>query len=96
MFRKIMICATAFFVSAAVFALPQANPQKAWRPVKATAPQKAEKAFPKIANDKVVVCGNKKLMLGQDGTLILSNASGMIAKINPYNAFVEKASNKIE
>ncbi|MBO5765873.1 MAG: carbohydrate binding domain-containing protein, partial [Lentisphaeria bacterium] len=58
--------------------------------------QKAEKAFPKIANDKVVVCGNKKLMLGQDGTLILSNASGMIAKINPYNAFVEKASNKIE
>ena len=96
MFRKIMICATAFCVSAAVLAVPQANPQKAWRPVKAAVQQKAEKAVPKILNEKMVVCGNKKIMLGQDGTLIISNASGMISKIVLANAFVEKKSGNID
>ena len=56
------------------------------------APQKAELS----ADGKAVICGNKKLLLGQDGTLTVANASGKIATIRPNNAFTVKKTGETE
>ena len=94
--RKLFIAAAASGIALSAFALPQVNPQKAWRPVKKSAPQKAVAATPKILNDKVIVCGNKKLQLSHDGKLVLSNAAKKIATIIPFVAYTNKVENKID
>ncbi|MBO5643922.1 MAG: hypothetical protein J6S90_01620, partial [Lentisphaeria bacterium] len=94
--RKLFIAAAASGIALSAFALPQVNPQKAWRPVKKSAPQKAVAATPKILNDKVVVCGNKKLQLSHDGKLVLSNAAKKIATIIPFVAYTNKVENKVD
>ena len=48
------------------------------------------------ADGKTVVCGNKKLLLSQDGTITVANASGKIATISPNNAFINKKTGGIE
>ena len=81
-------------VSAA--ALKEANPQKAWRPARKSAPQKSVAATPKIVNEKMVVCGNKKMLLTHDGKIVLSNAAAKIADIQPYTSFEDKETGKTD
>ena len=81
-------------VSAA--ALKEANPQKAWRPARKSAPQKSVAATPKIVNEKMVVCGNKKMLLTHDGKIVRSNAAAKIADIQPYTSFENKEPGKTD
>ena len=58
-----LIAAAVVLVSGVASALPEAVQQKAWRPVNKGTAQKAVAAKPCIMNEKLVVCGNKKLLL---------------------------------
>ena len=53
-------------------------------------------AAPKIVSEKMVVCGNKKLVLGQDGKIIVANASAEIAQIVPFTAYIINNSSNID
>ena len=56
----------------------------------------AESAAKLSADGKEVVCGNKKLQLKQDGSIIVANAAGPIAKITLSNAFINKKTGATE
>ncbi|MBR2633572.1 MAG: hypothetical protein IKD29_09010, partial [Lentisphaeria bacterium] len=73
------VCLTAGTLSA----LPEVNPQKAWRPVANGTPQKVIAAKPRILDGKTIVCGNKKLLLSNTGKIVLANAANKIATIYP-------------
>jgi hypothetical protein len=56
----------------------------------------AESEVKLSADGKEVVCGNKKLLLKQDGSIIVANAAGSIAKITLNNAFINKKTGATE
>ena len=95
--NKIVFSFAAFALAAvSAPALPEASPQKAWRSTKANASQKVIAATPKILSEKMVICGNKKLLIGNGGKIVLSNVSSIIATITPYTTFTVKDNGKIE
>ena len=92
--KKLLFSVAALCLAANAAVLPEASRQKAWRPTNKGTQQKAVAAVPKILNEKMVVCGNKKLLLSHDGKIVLSNSSSMIATIFPFASYVFTASGK--
>ena len=90
------VVAALLLAVAAAYALPEVNFQKAWRPVNKGTQQKVVAAVPKIIDDKMVVCGNKKLLLSHDGKIVLSNSSSKIAAIYPFTSYVDIATGKTD
>lgn len=90
------VAAALLLAVSAVHALPEANSQKAWRPTNKGTKQKAVSAVPKILNEKMVVCGNKKLLLSHDGKIVLSNSSSRIATIFPFASYIMNDSGKTD
>ena len=93
---KNLICAAVLAFAITSHAQSEANMQKAWRPTKTAAPQKVIAVTPKILNEKMVICGNKKLLIGNDGKIILSNVSSKLATFTPYITFTAKDTGKID
>ena len=93
--KSILILAVTTF-AAICFALPQVNPQKAWRPVKAAASQKSVSAMPKLLNRTAIQCGNKKVSLAQDGSIKISNSAGEIMTIALQYVFQNTENNAVD
>ena len=86
-----------FLTAAACFAaLPQVDPQKAWRPVKAASAQKSVSAMPKFLNKNTIVCGNKQLLLSADGKISIANTSGEIVSINLQYVFQDVSTGSVD
>ena len=89
--KKTVVLLISFALAAVCSALPEVNPQKAWRPQKAAVSKKAVSVRPVIQNENAIICGNKKLTLSKDGRLVISNISGEIATVNFYYVFQDSA-----
>ena len=85
--NKKSLLLTAVFCAAVCYALPEVSQQKAWRPVKSAAAQKSVEVKPQIINQTTILAGNKKVALGNDGKIVISNASGEIVTVELYHVF---------
>ena len=94
--KKTLVLWTAFFAVAVCSALPEVNPQKAWRPVKSGTAQKSVSAMPEFLNKNAIVCGNKQVTLSADGKVSISNTAGEIASINLQYVFQDSATGNVD
>ena len=94
--KKALLMITALFLAGAVSAFPEVIRQKAWRGAAKNANKTVIAAVPEIKSERMIVSGNKKLSMESDGTITLSNASYVIAKILPYSAYTDKISKKTD
>ena len=95
--KKQIVFLALFSLTAVCFALPQLNSQKAWRPAKAaSAPQKSVSAMPKMVSNTMIQCGNKKVSMGRDGSIKISNSAGELVTINLQYVFRDKETNAVD
>ncbi len=94
--KKTILLSVATAFTAVCFALPQVNPQKAWRQTKASGAEKSVSAMPKLVNKTTIQCGNKKVTLMPDGVIRISNSAGEIATIHIQYIFVNKENGKTD
>ncbi len=94
--KKTVIFLTSFALAAACYALPEVNPGKAWRPQKSASKQKSVSAMPKMVSDTMIQCGNKKVSMGRDGSIKISNSAGEIMTISLQYVFRDRETNTVD
>ena len=77
-------------------ALPEAVQQKAWRGSTKKNNSKVIPAVPEFKSDKMIVSGNKKVVFENSGIINISNATRVLASIQPYAAYNDKFTNKTD
>ena len=95
---KKMLSMAMFLLVAGVAsaALPEAVQQKAWRGSTKKTNSKVIPAVPEFKSDKMIVSGNKKVVFENSGIINISNATRVLASIQPYSAYNDKFTNKTD
>ena len=90
------VLSTLFALTAVSFALPEVNPQKAWRPAKAASVQKSVSVKPAWQGNAAIQCGNKKVTLSANGNVQISNSAGELMTIALQYVFQNKEDKSID